>query len=111
MGHRFIQSKKNTSTRNLIISIVVFLVILVFFWIGFSSVSSRASKEEKNTLSAAVTRSITHCYAVEGHYPESLDYLKEHYGLTYNEERFFIDYQPLGANIMPDVTIIQKEEP
>ena len=56
-------------------------------------------------------RNITYCYAVEGSYPESLDYLKEHYGLTYDEDRFFVDYQVIGANILPDVTIIEKGEP
>ncbi|WP_318583936.1 hypothetical protein [[Clostridium] scindens] len=57
-----------------------------------------------------MTRSITQCYAVEGNYPESLDYLKKSYGLHYDEDKFFVDYQPLGSNIMPDVTIIKKEE-
>ncbi|MCB5577777.1 MULTISPECIES: hypothetical protein [Dorea] len=60
------------------------------------------------TLQSAVTRDITRCYAQEGTYPESLAYLKKHYGLTYDSSKYFVDYQPLGANIMPDVTIIRK---
>lgn len=47
---------------------------------------------------------------LRGAYPESLRYLEEHYGLIYDEDRFFIDYQILGSNIMPDVTIIDKED-
>jgi hypothetical protein len=46
---------------------------------------------------------------VEGKYPESLDYLKEHYGLTYNEDLFFVDYRVSGSNILPDVTIIERK--
>ena len=34
--------------------------------------------------------------------------LKAHYGLTYDENLFFVDYQTVGANIYPDVTIIEK---
>ena len=49
-----------------------------------------------------------HCYAIEGSYPESLQYLKDNYGLTYDEEKYFIDYQVLGSNILPDVTIIDR---
>ena len=45
---------------------------------------------------------------MEGSYPESLQYLKEHYGLTYDDDKFFVDYQTLGSNIMPDVTIIDR---
>ena len=39
-------------------------------------------------------------------YPPSLNYLKEHYGLTYDESKFLIDYQPMGANLMPEVVIL-----
>lgn len=95
--------------RNIIISIVVFLLIFLCFWLAVNSASSKTLDEEKETLSAAVSRSVTHCYAIEGSYPESLDYLKDNYGLTYNEDQFFIDYQPLGADIMPDITIIVKK--
>ena len=51
---------------------------------------------------------ICHCYSVEGVYPESLEYLKENYGLTYNEDLFYVDYRTTGANLIPDVTIIEK---
>ena len=37
-----------------------------------------------------------------------LEYLKENYGLTYNEDLFYVDYRTTGANLMPDVTIIEK---
>lgn len=109
MRHRFEINKKNSSTRNIIISIVIFLLIFFCFWLAVNSASSKTLDEEKDTLSAAVTRSVTHCYAIEGNYPESLEYLKDNYGLTYDEDKFFIDYQPLGADIMPDITIIVKK--
>ncbi len=55
-------------------------------------------------------RSIANCYALEGEYPESLEYIKENYGLVYDEDRFFVDYRVSGSNIMPDVTIIDIKE-
>ena len=62
----------------------------------------------RETLENALNRSITYCYAVEGAYPQSLDYLKTNYGITYNEDLFFVDYRISGANIFPDVTIIER---
>ena len=59
-------------------------------------------------LEKAVNRSITQCYALEGTYPPDMEYLTAHYGLTYDEDLFFVDYQTVGANIYPDVTIIEK---
>lgn len=60
------------------------------------------------TLEQAIHKSVAHCYAVEGVYPESLEYLKEEYGISYDSEKYFVDYQIWGENIMPDITIIQK---
>ena len=48
------------------------------------------------------------CYALEGFYPPDLEYLKEHYGLTYDESSFVVEYQPVAGNIRPDVTILEK---
>lgn len=108
MAHRFEMRKRDSSARNLIISLAVFVIIAVCFWCAADSVSERTQAEERMLLEAALNRSITHCYATEGTYPESLEYLTKNYGLTYDEDKFYIDYQPLGADIMPDVTVIEK---
>jgi hypothetical protein len=42
---------------------------------------------------------------MEGAYPESLDYIKEHYGISWDESKYLVDYEVTGANLMPDVTI------
>ena len=51
-----------------------------------------------------------HCYALEGFYPPSLEYMEEHYGLTYDKSAYIVDYQPVGNNIYPNYTIIKKGE-
>ena len=40
--------------------------------------------------------------------PEMIQYLVDNYGLTYDEEQYFIDYQYIGSNLRPDVTILAK---
>ncbi len=40
-------------------------------------------KKEQESLKNAVVQSAVHCYSVEGAYPDSLDYLKKHYGITW----------------------------
>ena len=105
MSQRFISNKKTSYRRNFILSCLFFLLILSDFFLGTSSFQKRVDKEGISTLQDAVTRSITRCYAEEGSYPETLDY-----GLTYDEATYYVDYQPLGSNIMPDITIIQKQQ-
>lgn len=88
---------------------VIFLLLILLLIKGFNAIDQTNSAEACESLNRAIHRSIVHCYATEGSYPESLDYLKENYGITYDENRFFVDYQPIGKNIMPDITVIDLE--
>lgn len=90
------------------ISVVVFFVILILCIGGILMLGSSTKDRQQKSLEMALHRDIIQCYAVEGTYPPSLNYIKEHYGLTYDEESFFIDYQPSGSNLQPDITIIRK---
>ncbi len=90
------------------ISLVIVVAILVLFFAGLNSVSKNTLDKQETALKRALNRSIIQCYAVEGTYPPDLDYIREHYGLTYNEELFFVDYTAIGSNILPDVTVIRR---
>lgn len=105
---RFYHDKKEHHFRRLIFSVLLFCGIASCFYSGVGSVSSRTKKEQKKSLEEAIQRGITHCYAVEGRYPQSLEYLKKEYGIQYDSNEFFVDYQIAGANIIPDITIIEK---
>ncbi len=107
---RFQYRKPSRTYRKFVVSVCVFTLITAVFYQGIDSLSSSTQRRQKESLENALNRNITYCYAVEGAYPESLDYLKEHYGLTYDEDRFFVDYQVIGANILPNITIIEKGE-
>jgi hypothetical protein len=88
------------------LSAVIFLILLgLFFW-GVRSISSTTAAEEKTSLENSIVRSVVHCYAVEGRYPESLSYLEDHYGITYNHDKFMVDYEVFASNLMPQITVI-----
>ena len=73
---------------------------------GTHSVLTTSSKSQAESLKNAILRSAVSCYAFEGTYPESLSYLKEHYGVTWNEDKYVVDYEIVGSNLMPSVTVI-----
>lgn len=110
MRQRFNTGKTSSSFHQLMISILCFFVVLGLFYMGTGYVSDKTMAQEKQTLKQAIDHGIVQCYALEGSYPENLQYLKENYGLTYDENKFFVDYQTIGSNILPDVTVIEKEE-
>ena len=107
--NRFGYRKQALKPFGFLFSVCIFLLILFLFVQGISSLSKSTKKRQKESLENAIMRNITYCYTVEGTYPESLSYLKENYGLTYNEDLFFVDYRISGSNILPDVTIIERE--
>ena len=108
--NRFGKKKEKSFLKNIFISAAAFTVVLLLLLSGLSRVSQTTSAEETRSLETAVNHGIMHCYAVEGRYPESLAYLEDHYGITYNKDKYYIDYRPVAANIMPDVTIIPLED-
>ena len=105
---RFQKKQSSPVFRGLLLSVYLFLLIFFLFFSGISHLSEDTVRRQKETLENTLNRSITYCYAVEGAYPQSLDYLKTNYGITYNEDLFFVDYRISGANIFPDVTIIER---
>ncbi len=93
-----------------IVSILFLTGFVLFFISGINTVDESTANEQAKSLESAVRRSVAQCYAVEGTYPPSLDYLKEHYGLIYDADRFYIDYTAIGSNIMPDITILPRSK-
>ncbi len=102
------QKEKKKKFSAIVLSAVLFLGVLALFSGGVSAFSRQTRTRQKEALEDALYRSILTCYALEGHYPQSLDYIREHYHLTYNEDLFFVDYRVLGENILPDVTILER---
>ena len=48
------------------------------------------------------------CYAQEGRYPESIEYLKENYQLHISDD-YDVYYDIFAENIMPDVRVVRKQ--
>lgn len=104
---RFYHEHSNSWLKQLV-SIAFYLSIFFALLFALSGVSDKTTAQKTESLKQSISRSIAHCYATEGQYPESLEYLQEHYGIRYDTEQYFIDYQVLGENIFPDITIIEK---
>ena len=92
--------------RRAVSSIAITGCGLALLLTGTQSVLTTSSKSQAESLKNAILRSAVSCYAFEGTYPESLSYLKEHYGVTWNEDKYVVDYEIVGSNLMPSVTVI-----
>lgn len=99
----------NKKSYMTLLSVICISAVLFLFIKAMNNIGTANDAEQAQILEQALTRSITACYALEGAYPPDIDYLVEHYGLTYDSAEYFIDYQYIGSNLRPDVTIIKKD--
>lgn len=84
------------------------VLILLCFWQGVSRLEADRRAEGKQQLEAALRRTAAACYAQEGFYPPTVDYMQDHYGLQYNEEEYTVRYEIFASNLMPDITVLEK---
>lgn len=111
MSNRFEEKDERTfrisDGAHKIITVTFFAVIMVVFFIAVDNSGKSSIAKQQQSLENALSRDIVQCYAIEGRYPPSLEYIEQHYGLTYDRETFFVDYMPIAGNLYPDVTVIQ----
>lgn len=91
--------------RNVFLSIVTFLVVLSLFIYSVGQLSLRGEEEGAETLRQALYRSSVQCYAIEGRYPPSVEYLEKYYGVQLHPEKYIIFYEGFASNLMPDITV------
>ena len=106
--NRFSSRRFSLSRVWQVISLIFVVGFVTFFLYGINTVDSTTTSEQAKRLEMSIRRSVAQCYAVEGTYPPSLEYLEEHYGLIYDTNLFYVDYTAIGSNIMPDITILPR---
>lgn len=104
--HTFKLTKKKHPYGS-IFGIVILFIGFILVFSGIDTISKSTQDAQKESLEKALQRGIVQCYALEGHYPESLEDLIAHYGIVYDKDQFFVDYQPIAENIKPSVTVIE----
>jgi hypothetical protein len=88
------------------LAVGLFAVITAILLRGLSSTEAASREEQMEMLKNGIRRAIVSCYAVEGSYPESVDYIVENYGVVIDASKFRVFYTIFGSNIMPDFDVI-----
>ena len=99
--------KKNHTLLKNLPAILIFVAIVVILVWAVSDVSETSSEESLTIAENSIRRAVITCYAQEGRYPSSIDYLKENYGL-YVSDDFIVNYNMFADNIMPDIIVVRK---
>lgn len=91
-----------------VLSAVGCLLLLALLAVSAGDVLRVYDAEQLDALRRSALRAAVHCYAVEGVYPQSLSELEARYGLTYNKDKYLVDYRAFASNLMPDITVVPK---
>lgn len=93
-----------------VVGIALFLALLAWLAAAIGNMRSANSKQKLESVRGSVENGITLCYAIEGAYPESLEYLTESYGVVYDSDRYIVHYGYFAANIRPSVAVMERTD-
>ena len=66
-------------------------------------------ERSRRQLEETLRRAAVACYAAQGAYPPDLSYIEEHWGVQIDRSRYAVFYQVEGSNLMPDITVLERE--
>ena len=104
------ESRRKKIFRGLLLLFPVFLLIFacILFVAGVSHTSGQALVKERDALEQALKNSAVRSYAMTGEYPEDLAQLLNDYHITYDKNRFIVEYIPNGSNLLPSISVIAR---
>ena len=100
--------RRSRPLGRLILLLLAACLLPLLLALAARGLGSRADEESLDLTAQAIRRAAVQCYALEGAYPANLSHLEERYGVQVDESRFFVDYQYVAANLMPDITVLPR---
>lgn len=98
--------RKDSLLKRLLPLLLLAVLIPLGLWFAARGLGSRGDEESLNLLRQSIQRAAVQCYALEGFYPSDLEYLQEYYGVSVDQERYFVGYQYVASNLMPAVAVL-----
>lgn len=103
-------TKQNIPFPALLLSCAALIAVLLLLVQGVGNIQTRTQEDRLNALRDAIRRASVQCYAIEGRYPPSTEYLEEHYGIVIDRTRYHVFYDGWASNLMPDITVLPVTE-
>ena len=91
-----------------LIKLLTIAAVLVLAVLLVTRIDRAQDSAETELVYNAIKNAALTCYAVEGMYPDDLNYLIEHYNLSYNKDRYIVYYEPLASNVIPSIKVVER---
>ena len=89
--------------------LVFTVVIMGMILYGLDQTEQSSKSEGLRVLEESIRRAVVVSYAVEGRYPESIEYLENNYGIRIDRTKYAVHYSIFATNLMPDITVIEVQ--
>lgn len=91
-----------------VLLLAAFMALVALCALLIGQIGVKQNDSETEMVRTAVKNAALTCYAVEGAYPQELQYLTDNYGLLVDSERYIVSYDAFASNIMPDIRVLER---
>ena len=102
------ENRSRFRLRGIAVSVLLCALLAVLFVGMLGQVEVKTDAQQTETLENALHRAAITCYAVEGHYPPTLDYMVKHYGVVIDEEKYSVGYDAFASNFFPSIRVFVR---
>jgi len=106
MNKQVFQPSVLSTLARAVIPLLFTIVITIIVFFGLRQANESSHTEGTRLLEEALRRAAIHNYAIEGRFPESLEYMAEKYGIYIDTTRFVVHFDVFATNIFPDIRVI-----
>ena len=94
--------------RGVIVPVIFTIIVMVMIVFGLRQTEEANKAEGLRILEDSIRRAVIAAYAIEGRYPESLEYIVENFGIHVDDTRFIVHYKVFASNLLPDITVLER---
>lgn len=92
-------------------NIFALLLFIGYLWVviaSTSNLSETALAEGAEATLNSIQRASILCYATEGYYPPTLDYIEKHYGVQIDYTHYAVRYEIFASNVIPTIRVMPR---
>lgn len=92
--------------RSAVAPILFTLAVVGMIAFGLGQTKASSKSEGLKVLQDSIVRATVKCYAIEGRYPDTIDYIEKNYGIRIDREKYAVHYEIVASNLFPEITVI-----
>lgn len=102
------QNRPRYIFKTIVMPGMLFAILLGIMFFGIWRFNNVSIDQDRSLTEVAITKGAVQCYADEGRFPATLEYLEENYDVHIRHDRFNIVYSCPASNVFPNIKVFRK---